>query len=340
VDIIPTTSSHAWLPSVAHEPVVARAQVRLAAADCARRLGMRPSGIWLPFLGYLPGLESTMAESGLRCFGVHADSFLRGTILPPDQLLGPLVTPPGVAAFGVDPAPTKQVLDPVGGYGRDPRHRDPAQANRIAADHADHFLKSWVALALGGLGHRDRNSAPISVAALAAHDLGQAWPPGVGGEWLEAVLERMASLAGTVALSLGHYLDRYPIGPVGRPGPSAGGFLAARPHGSDLFDRCRAAADLLIFALEHRRGFNTLERQTVAHMIRSLLRAQQVDWSLPPGHGVTPEAGLARTRAHLQQFYELAGLLLAGRPDRLRLDQLDRGPAYLPEIGLELLVSG
>ena len=108
VDVIPTTASHTWLPSVAHDPVVARAQIGLAADDCARRLEARPTGIWLPFLGYAPGLESAMGESGLRFFGVAADVFLRGTVLPPGRTSGPLVTPPGVAAFGVEPSPASQ----------------------------------------------------------------------------------------------------------------------------------------------------------------------------------------------------------------------------------------
>ncbi len=144
-------------------------------------------------------------------------------------------------------------------------------------------------------------------------------------------------MEGAIAVSLGGYLDRYPTGILGRPGPSAGGILSARPLGSDLFDRCRAAADLLTFALEHRHGFDALDRRCVAHMTRSLLRAQQVDWSLPPGHGIDAETGLQRAQAHLDRFYGLAGLLLAGRLDRRLLNDLGRGPAYLPEIDLELL---
>ena len=126
---------------------------------------------------------------------------------------------------------------------------------------------------------------------------------------------------------------------VGRPGPSAGGILSARPGGSDLFDRCRAAADLLTFALERRRGFGLLENRCVAHMTRSLLRAQQVDWSLPAGAGVDARTGLQRALAHLDRFYGVAGGLMSGRPDRRLLDELDRGPGYLPEIDLELLAG-
>jgi 1,4-alpha-glucan branching enzyme len=340
VDVIPTTSSHTWLPSVVHEMVVARAQVRLAAADHSERMGVYPSGIWLPFLAYCPTLESTIAEAGLRFFAVPADCFLRGTILPPDQLFAPMVTPPGAAAFGVSQTPTRQVADPVIGYGRDPLYHDPGQVDHLARDHAEHFLTNWRTLALSDLAGFKDKSEPISIAALAASDVGHAWPQGRGAVWLEQVLKCLSTLSGTTARALGHYLDRHPTGVMGRPGPTAGGLLAARPGGSDLFDRCRAAADLLTFALESRRGFQQLERRTVAHMTRSLLRAQQVDWSLPPGHGIDAETGIRRAHSHLEQFYELAGLLLAGRSNRRLLDRLDKGPAYLPEIDLDLLVSG
>jgi 1,4-alpha-glucan branching enzyme len=339
VYLIPMTSSHAWLPSVAQDPVVARAQVRLAAADHAGRLARRSAGIWLPFLGYLPGLESIMGEAGIRFFGVGGAEFLRGTILPPAQLEEPMVTPAGVAVFGVNPATSAQVVHPDTGYGRDTRYLDPTQAVQAAADHADHFLRSWQGTFRNERIDQESATGPISVVAVAAHDLGRAWPLGKGGKWLQQVLLGMAKLTGFDAVSLSSYLERRPTGIVGRPGPSAGGFLAARPGGSDVYDRCRAASELLTFALEHRRGLGPLERRAVAHMTRSLLRAQQVDWSLPPGHGVDAETGLKRASAHLQKFYVLAGLLLAGRLDRDLLAELDRGPAYLPEIDLELLTG-
>jgi 1,4-alpha-glucan branching enzyme len=340
VDVITTTSSHTWLPSVMSDPVVARAQVRLAASDHSARVGVFPSGIWLPFLAYSPSLESTIAEVGLRFFAVPADAFLRGTVLPPDQLYAPMVTPPGAAVFGVSPTPTRQVVDPIIGYGRDPMYHESDQVDGLARDHAQHFLTSWRTFALSGLAGLKEKPEPISIAALAASDLGHAWPQGRGGDWLEHVLKSLSTLPGTSAKALGHYLDRHPTGIMGRPGPTAGGLLASRPGGFDLFDRCRAAADLLTYALENQRGFKQLERRTVAHMTRSLLRAQQVDWSLPPGHGIDAETGIRRAMSHLDQFYELAGLLLAGRPDRYLLDRLDKGPAYLPEIDLNLLVGG
>ena len=62
-----------------------------------------------------------------------------------------------------------------------------------------------------------------------------------------------------------------------------------------------------------------------------------MDWSLPPRSGHRCPTGLIRASAYLDRFYGLAGTLLAGRPDRRLLTGLDRGPAYLPEIDLDLL---
>lgn len=183
--------------------MVARAQVRLAAADHARRLGSRPSGIWLPFLGYRPGLESIIGEAGLRFFGVGSESLLRGTILPPAGVFAPMVTPSGVAVFGVSPDPSRLVVDPEMGYSRDPRYRDPARAGEAAADHARHFLTGWRALASSRPRKLERDVRPISVVHLAAHDLGRPWPPGRGGDWLDQLLEQLSVLEGANAVSLG-----------------------------------------------------------------------------------------------------------------------------------------
>ena len=173
---------------------------------------------------------------------------------------------------------------------------------------------------------------------LAAHDLGRPWPPGRGGEWLEQVLDQLSVMDGADAVSLGGYLDRHPTGVLGRPGPSRRFSLRA-PHGSDLFDRCRAAADLLTFALEHRRGFSALDRRCVAHMTRSLLRAQQVDWSLPPGHGIDADTGLQRAWPTSTASTSSPACSWRAAPTAAFSNDLDRGPAYLPEIDLELLTG-
>ncbi|QEH36156.1 1,4-alpha-glucan branching enzyme [Aquisphaera giovannonii] len=336
VELIATTSTFAWLPSLAGEPAAARAQVCLAAADHARRFGSKPAGIWLPFLGYAPGLESYVGEAGARYFGVAGDALVRGTVLPPASLSAPLITPPGVAAFGVNPAPAESALDAASGYRRDPRYADAAAAGRAAEEQAEHFVSTWTSLAMRDRGASAASDGPVSVAALPAHDLGRDWP---AAAWLGEVLSRLSSSPDARAVCLGRHLDLHPTGVVGRPGPSAGGMMAARPGDSDLYDRCRVAAEMLSHAVEHRGDLGPTGRRAVAHMARALLRAQQVDWSLPPGLGVSPEVGLRRAFEQLDRFHALAGMLMTGRPDRDLLDRLDRGPAFLPSIDLDHLAG-
>jgi len=341
IDLIPTTATHSWLPSLASDPIAVRAQLALAAVDHERRFDSRPAGVWLPFLGYAPGLEDVMAARGLRFFGVASDVFLRGTILPPGRTLAPMVTPAGVAAFAVAPPPAPEAVDPAVGYGLDPRYADPKSRGIAADDHARHFCDRWAVAASELPPGAEAPTDPVSVASLSAQQLARAWPRGGAFDWLAKVLQELTEGGdeGVRASSLDSYLARNPVGPLGRPGVSAGGVLAARPAGSDLFDRCRAASDLLAFAIERRRDLSELEREAVAEMTRRLLRAQQVDWSYPVVGGIEPEAGLRRAQGHLARFHELAGGLMAGRLDPGRIARLRRGPAFLPDLDLEALAA-
>jgi 1,4-alpha-glucan branching enzyme len=335
IELIPTTASPTWLPSVATEPVIARAQVRLAAADFAQRFGTRAQGIWLPFLSYVPGLESVLAESGLRYFGVGTDAFVRGTVRPPEDVFVPLVTPPGVAAFGVSPLPTDHLTDPSLRYARDPRYADRAQARVAAKEHAAHFVEAWHRLIASAW-----NDGAISVAGLSAHDLGGDWSS--GASWLDAVLGRLLDAGGDEPrlITLGRFLDRYPEGVLGRPGPSAGGWLSARPGGTDILDRVRISSEALRDAVERRGTLGPLGHRALAQMARALLQAQRLDWHLPPGHALEVEAALDAARRHLERFHELAASLASGRLDPARLAELEEGPAYLPDIDPDLLAAG
>jgi len=336
IEVITTTASHAWLPGVADVPVLASAQVGLAAADHHLRFGGRAAGLWLPHLAYLPGLERTMARSGVRYFGVDAEAFRRGTVRPPCDVFGPLITRPGVAAFGVDPGPTLHLTDSARRYCHDPRYGHPALGAAAVVDHVAHFLDSWRNLVQHA--PRPREAPAISVAAVSAHELGGSWR--LGAEWLEQMLRRLGDGDPWSATTPGRYLDRYPEGPVGRPGPSAGGILSVRPAGSNLIDRCRIAAETLADAVERRGELFATDRRAVAQMVRALLAAQSLDWHLPPGLGLGPEQGLARAQQWLAQFGELAGLLAAGRIDHARLATHEAGPAYLPDIDLDPLAEG
>lgn len=103
VELLPFAASFTWLPSVAADPLAARAQVRLAIANHLLVFGDRPVGFALPHHAYLPGLEEHLASSGTRYTIVGPEAFRRGTVRPPQDILAPLVTPAGTAVFANDP---------------------------------------------------------------------------------------------------------------------------------------------------------------------------------------------------------------------------------------------
>lgn len=334
VDVVPTTATHTWLPSIASERILIRAQVGLAAQDHARRFEARPTGLWLPSLSYAPGLEVTLAAHGLRFFGVSADAFVRGTVLPPSATLAPMITPVGVAAFAVAGSPTGQAFDRGVGYGLDTRYADPKQAPRAASDHSQHFLDRWVEQAESVPAGAEPPDEPLAVVAFSADELARAWPSGGGALWLSNLLARLSGVGSARVSSLDRYLMRNPVGVMGRPGTAAGGILAARPAGSDVFDRCRCASDLLALAVDRRGSLSEAEKHTAAEMVRSLLRTQQLDWSYPAAGAIGPEEGLQRASAHLSRFYESAAALMSGRCDRR---SATKGPAFLPDVDLDVV---
>ncbi|WP_165065499.1 glycoside hydrolase family 57 protein [Paludisphaera rhizosphaerae] len=331
IEVIPTTATHTWIPSLASERILIQSQVGLAVEDHARRLETRPSGIWLPSLSYAAGIEGTLAANGLRYFGVPADAFLRGTVLPPLRTAAPMITPVGVAAFAVSTEPTAHAFDAGVGYGLDARYADPKLAPRAASDHAEHFLNRWIEQCYAVPDDAEFADERLTAVAFSAVDLARAWPAGGGALWLATLLNQLSRLDTACGASLDRYLARNPVGVMGRPGATAGGFLAARPAGSDLFDRCRAASDLLAFALDRRGSMSEREKQTAAEMLRCLLRAQQLDWSYPLHGAIDPDEGLRRASAHLSRFYELAAALMSGRPDRV---VTPKGPEFLPDVDL------
>jgi predicted glycosyl hydrolase (DUF1957 family) len=319
IELLPMASSHAWLPSVSGRETIAAAQVRPAADDFRAAFGRAPQGIWLPHLAYAPGLENQMAACGLRYFATDADAFRRGTVAPPQDLAGPLITRVGVAAFGVDPGPSRMFLDL-------PEEGDDDQAHRFAQSWRDHLSASG------------RIADPaLSLVRLDVHDLTRAGRSGL--DRLEHAVKERSRSEWWSPMTPSSFLDRYPEGPLGRPGPSAGGWPSVLPGGTDLFGPIPPAADVLTDALARRTNLTPTGRRAVAQMTRHLLLAQALDWHLPAHSPLGADAGLARARAHLDAFTELAATLFAGRIDRARLAQLESGPAYLAGLSLDALAA-
>jgi ADP-glucose type glycogen/starch synthase len=101
-----------------------RAQVRIGVESYAARFGRPPLGMWLPECAYYPGLDETLAESGVRYFFLETHGVLRGSTRARRGVYAPVVCPSGLAAFGRDPECSRQVWSAEHGFPGHPDYRE------------------------------------------------------------------------------------------------------------------------------------------------------------------------------------------------------------------------
>jgi 1,4-alpha-glucan branching enzyme len=125
LEIIASAATHGLLPILHQQsPRAARAQVLIGRDVYIELFGGEASGFWLPECGYTPGLQWILQEANLRWFIVDAHGLLFGTPPPGCSIYGPCYTPAGPAAFGRDPAASRQVWSAHEGYPGDPVYRE------------------------------------------------------------------------------------------------------------------------------------------------------------------------------------------------------------------------
>ena len=124
VEIATAAGTHGYLPILKTQPSSVRAQLRVAAETYADVFGRPVPGFWLPECGYYPGLEDEVAAVGGRYFFTDTHGILNASMQPRYGYLAPLACPNGTAAFGRDPASSRQVWSANEGYPGDPWYRD------------------------------------------------------------------------------------------------------------------------------------------------------------------------------------------------------------------------
>jgi len=124
LELITTAATHGYLPLLKTEPAAVRAQLLVGAQTFQSMVGVPARGVWLPECGYYPGLEGLIEEAGYTYFFVDSHGLLNATPRPYYGLSSPVACPNGVAAFGRDPASSRQVWSRNEGYPGDFDYRD------------------------------------------------------------------------------------------------------------------------------------------------------------------------------------------------------------------------
>ena len=124
VRLITCGATHGFLPLMSLGAPSWRAQIGAAVREFERQLGRRPEGIWLPECGYTPGVESVLAEFGIRFFAVDTHGILHACPRPLPGTYAPFRTESGVFALGRDADSSRQVWSATEGYPGDAFYRE------------------------------------------------------------------------------------------------------------------------------------------------------------------------------------------------------------------------
>ena len=124
VRLITCGATHGFFPLMDLREPSWRAQIGTAVREFERQIGHRPEGMWLPECGYAPGVETVLAEFGVRYFVVDAHAIEHAHPRPVAGTSAPLRLGNGVIALGRDIESSRQVWSSTEGYPGDPEYRE------------------------------------------------------------------------------------------------------------------------------------------------------------------------------------------------------------------------
>jgi len=123
LEIITCAATHGFLPLMSNDNV-RQAQIQIGCRNYAKHFGRWPKGIWLPECAYQPGIETLLADAGLKFFIVDSHSIMFGEPRPRRGIFAPVITSTGVAAFARDVETSEQVWSSEIGYPGHPNYRE------------------------------------------------------------------------------------------------------------------------------------------------------------------------------------------------------------------------
>lgn len=371
IELLGGPATHPYLPRV-QEPALARAQLRLGAAEHARHFGARPTGMWLPECAYDPEahIETLLAEAGVQRIIVDGPTMLRsagpGSTFMPRRISGS-----DVVAFARNLDVTYRVWSPTGGYPTGKWYRDFFHYDIEAG------FKNWRVTSIHKPLHEKRpyeperaaaaaradaeNFAQLIATTLAAHEretghegvVVAAYDTELFGHWwfegpafLRHLFETLSSMPGVRTGTLSRALEELP-----EPDPVD---LVAGTWGFRKDDRSWVAEETeemwwflgeieseTVRLLEKHAG-DPGRRSALRQLVREAFLAQSSDWPFMVLRGRNPEYARHRFNDHRARWNHLATLLRRTLPahayERESADLYDIDN-ILPNIAVDGLIA-
>lgn len=123
LEIITSGATHGFLPLMSRVEA-RRAQIEVGKANYIKHFKRDPRGIWLPECAFAPGVDTLLADAGIRFFFVDAHAIMFGSPRPRRAIYAPVITESGVAALARDVTTGERVWSSEVGYPGDPFYRE------------------------------------------------------------------------------------------------------------------------------------------------------------------------------------------------------------------------
>jgi len=124
LEVITCPGTHMILPLFRHFPEIVRGQIQLACRQYERVFGRWPRGMWLPENAFTPGVDRFLTAEGIRWCLLDATGLKEGDTRCHHGTNAPVITPNGLACFGIDEETRAQVWSREGGYPGHPNYKE------------------------------------------------------------------------------------------------------------------------------------------------------------------------------------------------------------------------
>ncbi len=124
IEVITCAATHMILPLFKHIPESVDAQLDTAVKQYERVFGRAPRGFWLPENAFTPGVDKFLADNGIKWSLVSATGMNQGDTRSFFGTDGPVISPNGVAFFGIDEETRASVWSREGGYPGHPNYKE------------------------------------------------------------------------------------------------------------------------------------------------------------------------------------------------------------------------
>jgi len=124
LELITTAATHGFLPLLNINETTVRNQINTGIETFKSNFGFSPSGFWLPECGFYPGLETLLANSGIKYFFTDTHGVMDASEIPKNGTYAPLDCGNGVMAFARDRESSHQVWSAEEGYPGNVNYRE------------------------------------------------------------------------------------------------------------------------------------------------------------------------------------------------------------------------